>query len=101
MRRGVAHLDAAVGDLRAGLLRAERRIELQARQRIRALRSEGRVQLKELHVKQRAAAQMLRRLSTAADESWADVKRSADSILSDAHATAVAVGKRLRRALAG
>jgi len=99
MRRGVAHLDASIADLRTGLLRAERRIELDARKRIRALRSEGRIHMKDLQVKQREAGRVLKQLSVAAGESWQEIKRTADSLLADARATTLRVGKRLGAAL--
>jgi hypothetical protein len=101
MRQGVAHLDRSIADLRAGLLRAERSIEADARRRVRVLRAEGRQQLKALQGKQREAGQLLKRLSAAAGDSWREVKRGGDAMLADARRTVVAVGKRFRAAMAG
>ena len=99
IRQGVQHLDRSIADLRQGLRRAETKIEADARKRIRALRAEARTQMKALQVRQREAARSLDRLGVAAGESWKEIKRSADSILSDARRTAVAVGRRFRQAL--
>ncbi len=99
MRRGAGHLDKSIADLRAGLMRAERTIETDARRRIRALRSEGRTQLKELQGKQREVGQLLKRLSVAAGESWRDLKRGGDTMIADARRTAAAVGKRFQAAI--
>jgi hypothetical protein len=99
IQKGVAHLDESIVDLRAGLRRAERKIEADARRQIRALRTEARTQLQALQSKQREAARTLKKVSAAAGESWREVKRSADAILADARATAASVGQRFRRAL--
>jgi hypothetical protein len=47
----------------------------------------------------REAARTLKSLSTAAGDSWQDIKKSADSILFDPRATASSVVERFRRAL--
>jgi hypothetical protein len=99
IQRGVKHLDASIADIRAGLRRAERRIETNARRRIAALRKEARVELRSLQGKQREAAQTLKKLSAAAGESWREIKRSADAVLTDARKTAATIGKRFRSAL--
>ena len=99
IQKGVAHLDASIADLRAGLLRAERSIEANARRRINALRKDARAELRALQARQREAARTMRKLSGAAGESWREIKRSADTLLADARKAAVAVGKRFRRAL--
>jgi hypothetical protein len=99
IQKGVAHLDASIVDIRAGLHRAERKIKADARRRIRTLRTEARAQLRTLRSQQREAARTLKKVSAAAGESWEDVKRSADAIFADARATAVVVGKRFRSAL--
>jgi len=49
--------------------------------------------------KRQEAARSLKSLSTAAGDSWQDIKESADSILSDARATASSVVERFRSAL--
>lgn len=99
IQKGVAHLDESIVDLRAGLRRAEQKIEADARRQIRALRTEARTQLKALQAKQREAARTLKKVSVAAGESWREVKRSADAILADARATVRSVGQRFRSAL--
>ena len=99
IQKGVAHLDGSILEIRAVLRRAEQKIEADARRRVRDLRNEARTQLKTLQSKQRRAAHTLKKLSAAAGQSWRDVKRSADEILADARATAMAVGQRFRAAL--
>lgn len=96
IQKGVNHLDSSIAELRAGLRRAEHRIEADARRRIGDLRREARAQFKALQGKQRDAARLLKKLSAAAGESWQEVKESADSIIADARATAATVGKRFR-----
>ena len=52
-----------------------------------------------LKSKQREAARALKRASVAAGGSWADIKRTVDSVLVDVRATAAAAVKRFRAAL--
>jgi hypothetical protein len=99
IQKGVAHLDGSIAEIRTGLRRAERKIEMDARRRISDLRKEARAQMRALQGKQREASRTLKKLSAAAGESWREVKRSADSILSDARATAATVAQRFRTAL--
>lgn len=99
IQKGVDHLDASIAELRVGLQRAERKIEGDARRRIRDLRKEARAQFRGLQAKERDAARLLKKLSAAAGESWREVKHSADSIIADARVAATAVGKRFRSAL--
>jgi hypothetical protein len=101
IQQGLAHLDESVVDLRAGLRRAEQKIEADARRRITDLRREARKELKVLQARQREAARTLKKLSVAAGQSWRDVKRSADAIFADARGTAAAVAQRFRAALRG
>jgi hypothetical protein len=54
-----------------------------------------------LKAKRREAAGTIKRVSSAAGGSWADIKRMVDSVLVDARATATAAVKRLRGALGG
>jgi ElaB/YqjD/DUF883 family membrane-anchored ribosome-binding protein len=63
------------------------------------LRKEARVQLALLQGKRREAAGILKKLSTAAGESWREVKSSADSLLTDARDAAAKVVERFRNAL--
>ena len=99
IQKGVKHLDASIADIRAGLRRAERTIEANARRRISALRKEAKAELRTLQARQREAARTLKKLSAAAGESWRDVKRSADALIAEARNAAAAIGKRLRSAL--
>jgi hypothetical protein len=71
------------------------------RARIRKLRKDARTHLSVLKLKQREAAGALKRVSAAAGGSWADVKRTVDSVLVDARATATAAVKRFRSAFGG
>ena len=79
VEKGVKHLGKAMSEVQQGLRRAERKIEADARLRIRTLRS----------------------LATAAEGSFQDVKRSADTLLAEARTTAASVVERLRSALGG
>ena len=99
LQKGVKHLDASIADIRAGLQRAERTIEANARRRITALRKEARAELRDLQARQREASRALKKLSVAAGESWRDIKRSADALMAEARNGAASIGKRLRRAL--
>jgi hypothetical protein len=54
-----------------------------------------------LKSKRREAAGTLKRVSSAAGGSWADIKRTVDSVLADIRATASAAVKRFRSALGG
>jgi hypothetical protein len=99
IQKGVKHLDASIADIRAGLRRAERTIEANARRRISALRKEARAELRTLQGRQREAARALKKLSAAAGESWRDVKRSADALIADARSAAADIAKRFRNAL--
>jgi len=101
LQRGVRHLEGSVGEIQRGLRNAERKLEADARAQIRELRKDARTHLSVLKSKQREAAATLERLSTAAGGSWADIKRTVDSILVDARATATAAVERFRSALGG
>jgi hypothetical protein len=99
VQSGVKSLERAIEDIRRGLAKAEKQIEADARQRVRDLRKEAHAQLGVLKARQRDATRTLNSLRTAADESWQDVKRSADSILADARSTATAIVERFRGAI--
>lgn len=99
VQKGVQHLERSIAEIRKGVGRAEQRIESDARRRARELRREASGQLKVLEERRRAARRKLQELSVAAGESWRDVRRTADSILADARATAAAIGKRFRGVL--
>lgn len=101
IRQGVRHLETSIREIQRGLRKAERKLEADARARIRELRKDARAQVRVLKAKRREAAGMLRRVSTAAGDSWGDIKRMVDSALADARATATAAVKRFRSALSG
>ena len=99
MQQGVQHLDASIADLRAGLRRAEAKIEADARARIRQLRRDVRSELRSLQSRQREAARLMAQLSSAAGDSWRVIRRSATSIFADARRTGTIIARRFRRAL--
>lgn len=99
IKQGVTHLEKSIGEIQRGLRRAEHKLEADARKQIRELRKDARAQLSVLKSKRRDAAGTLKRVSSAAGESWAEIKRGVDSILVDARATATAAVKRFRSAL--
>lgn len=99
IQQGVRNLEKSIGEIQRGLRKAEQRIEADARGRIRELRKDARAQLSLLKVKQREAADALKRVRAAASGSWEDIKRSVDSVLADARATATTVVERFRSAL--
>ncbi len=101
IRQGVRHLEASIGEIQRGLRKAEHKLEADAHARIRELRRDARTQVSALKAKRREAAGTLRRVSSAAGVSWADIKRTVDSVLVDARATATAAVKRFRGALGG
>jgi hypothetical protein len=101
IQHGVKNLEKSIGEIQRGLLKAEKKLEADARVRIRDLRKDARSQLSVLKAKQREAAGALKRLSGAAGDSWVDIKRTVDSVLDDARATASAAIERFRSALRG
>jgi hypothetical protein len=99
IQHGVRGLGKSIAEIQQGLRKAEREIEAAARARIQALRKEVRAQLAGLEKRRRDLAQILKRLASAAGESSQDIKRSAESALAEARATADSVIERFRRAL--
>jgi hypothetical protein len=99
IQKGVSQLKRSAAEINRSLRKAEQRIEADARARIRDLRKEARTQLAVVQSKRQEAARSLKGLSTAAGDSWQDIKESADAILSDARATASSVVERFRSAL--
>jgi hypothetical protein len=99
VRKGMAGLARSVGEIETAVRRAERKIEADARARIRELRKDAKAELAVLRARRREAARTLRRLSTAAGDSWHDVKHAADRGLADARTLAEAVVVRFRRAV--
>jgi chromosome segregation ATPase len=96
---GVRSLGRSMQEIRRGLHSAERKIEADARARIRLLRREARAQMATLQARRREVTKTLRGLATAAGGSWEDVKRTADSILTESKAGASSVIERFRQAL--
>lgn len=70
-----------------------------AKARVRELRKEAQTQLASLKAKRREASQLVKSLSVAAEESWQDVRQSAEQVLADARATANGIAERIRAAL--
>jgi hypothetical protein len=101
IQQGVRHLEKSIDEIQRGLRDAEHKLEADARARIRELRKDARTHLSVLKLKQREAAGALKRVSAAAGGSWADIKRTVDSVLVDARATATAAVKRFRSAFGG
>ncbi len=99
IEQGVKHLGKSIAEIRQGLRRAERNIQADARARIRTLRQEAKTQLAGLQTQQREVTRTLRQLASAAEGSWEDVKRSADTVLDQARTVASAVIERFRGAL--
>jgi len=101
VQHGVKQLERSIADIQKSLLKAEQKIEADARRRARELHKDATAQLKTLQAKRRQAATMLKQLSAAAGASWEDVRRTAESILADARATAATIAERFRSVLGG
>jgi hypothetical protein len=99
IEKGVDRVARSVGEIRVALRRAERKIEADARDRVRELRKLATAELAVLRARRREAARMRGRLSKAAGGSWRDVKKAADRALTDARAVAESVIDRFRRAV--
>lgn len=99
LERAVREIEKAIVDIQRGLASAERRIEKDARRRIRGLQKEGRAQMRALEAKRREAARLIGRLSAAAGGSWEDISKTVQTMVGDARTTAGAVVERFRGAL--
>jgi septal ring factor EnvC (AmiA/AmiB activator) len=99
MQKGLRQLARSIGDVQKSLRQAERRIEADARTRIKELRKEANAQIAMLRERQREASGVLRRLSGAAGDSWRDIKDAGDRTLGEARAAASAIVERFRHAL--
>lgn len=99
IRKGLDHLARSIKQIRIGLRKTERRIEADARRRIRALRAEAGAQLAVLQSRQREVARRLRRLAGAAGGSWQEIKRAVDRALADARTVAQSVATHFQEAL--
>ena len=97
----VRHLDKSIREVERGVRKAEHKLEADARARIRDLRKDARTHLSVLKSKQREAAGTLKLVAPAAGGAWQDIKRTVDSVLVDARATATATVDRFRSVLGG
>ena len=93
-------LEKFIAEIRRDLNKVERRIETDARARIRDFRKQTRAALNVVQSRRREAARTLKRLSTSTGESWREIKQASDSMLADARTTATSVIDRFRHALA-
>jgi hypothetical protein len=92
-------VERSLAQIQVTLRRAERKIEADARERIRKLRKEAKKQLAAARSHEREARRILGRLSTAAEDSWGDIKKAADRAITDALAVAHSMRERFRRAI--
>jgi predicted nucleic acid-binding Zn-ribbon protein len=99
LQTGVKGLGKSIAEIRRDLRKIERKIEADARARIKGLRQDAREQLAALESRRGEVTRTLKRLATAAGESWRDVKHSADAALAEARSTAASVIERFRNAL--
>ena len=99
IRQGIRHVEKSIGEVRKGLRKAEKAIEADAKQRIRQLRKESRTQLVALQAKRKEAARLMKSLSAAAEDSWHDIRQSAEQVFAEARATASGISDRIRAAL--
>ena len=99
VQTGVNKLEKSIAEIRRGAVRAERRVEADARRQIRELREQARAHMKTLQARRREVARALKKISVSAGESWRDAKRAADSILHDARTTVASVVDRFRGAI--
>ncbi len=100
VEKGVDRLAQSVDRIHVSLRRAEQKIEADARKRIGQLRKDARKQLTVLRGHKREADRILKRLSTAGQGSWGDLKRAAYRAVADARTVADAMAERFRRAVA-
>jgi hypothetical protein len=101
IEKGVDRLTRSIREIRIGLRQAERKIEKDARARVRAFRKDARTQLALLQARQREASRRLGRLVVAAGDSWREVSDAADAALVDARNVAAAVLAHFQQALRG
>ena len=99
IERGVREIEKAVADIQRGLARAERRIETDARKRIRELQNEARAQMRALEATRREATRLVGKLSEAAGGSWDDVVKMLNAMVNEARTTAGGVVERFRSVL--
>lgn len=99
VQKGVDALGTSIATIETNLRETERKIEAEARERIRRLRSDVRKQRAVIEDRRRQAERTLKRLSVAAGGSWRDVRKVADKTLGDARRVTKAVVRRFRKAL--
>jgi hypothetical protein len=99
IEKGVDRVARSVAEIQVALRHAERKIEADARDRVRELRRDAKAQLAVLRSRRREATRTLSRLSTAAGGAWRDVKKGADRTLTDARTVAESVIERFRHAV--
>lgn len=100
LQNRVERLAHSITQVEVSVGRAERRIEADARDRIRQLRTDARAQLLVLRAYEREAMRILVRLSgSVASGSWGDLERMADRALQVAGEIADAIVERCTRIL--
>jgi hypothetical protein len=99
LERGVRDIEKVIAEVQRGLARAERRIETDARQRLRVLQKEGRAQMRALGAQRRKATRLRGRLSAAAGGSLEDIAKTAQAMVTAARTGAGAVIERFRNVL--
>jgi hypothetical protein len=100
LQNRVEQLAQSIAQVGVSVRRAEQRIEVDANDRIRQLRTEAREQLLVLRAYEREAMRILVRLSgSVANGSWADLERTADRALQVARDIAEAIILRCQRIL--
>jgi hypothetical protein len=99
IQRAVDRVAELAADIQVALRRAERKIETDARKRVRALRRDAKAQLAQVKDRRREAIRMLKRVSAAAGGSWRDVKKATDRTVTEARTVAESVIGRFRRAV--
>jgi hypothetical protein len=99
IKMAIKHVEKSIGEVQKGLRKAEKAITADAKARIRELRKEGKAQLSTLQAKRKQAGQLMKNLSAAAEDSWNEIRQSAEQVLTDAKATGNSIADRLRAAL--
>lgn len=99
IKQGIKSVEKSIGEVQKGLRKAEKAITADAKARIRELRKEGKAQLNALQAKRKQAGQLMKNLSAAAEDSWNEIRQSAEQVLADARTTGSNVAERLRSAL--
>jgi hypothetical protein len=99
MKTRADQVTRSLAQIQGTLRRTERKIEKDARERIRQLRKEAKKQATVVRGHQREAQRILQRLSIAGEESWGDMKRAAYRAIADARTVADSLRDRFRRAV--